>query len=64
MALEQDINFFCPYCGGENSITISCAEGTRQEFISDCLVCCRPFVIRLKFEGTTLITFDVIREND
>jgi hypothetical protein len=41
------INYFCPYCGGENESHID-ASGDHYETIEDCTVCCRPILIRVE----------------
>jgi len=40
--MEIESSFICPYCFQENTILIDITAGTRQEYIEDCEVCCRP----------------------
>jgi hypothetical protein len=45
MGLEA--TFMCAYCLQSNTITVDVTEGTRQEYIEDCQVCCRPNVLHI-----------------
>ena len=35
----------CPYCGEEIEITLDEDGGSRQDYIEDCSVCCRPIQV-------------------
>jgi hypothetical protein len=35
----------CPYCGEPISLWIDTGGGSRQRYIEDCSVCCRPFEV-------------------
>ena len=45
MALEEDHDIHCPYCGAAFSVRIDNTAGSRQEFILDCENCCRPIEV-------------------
>ncbi len=45
--------FLCAACGEENDLFIDPTEGENQEFVIDCAVCCRPNVIKAKFNFYT-----------
>ena len=49
----MDQLFLCAFCGEENEITIDPTEGEQQELIQDCAVCCRPNLIRARFNYYT-----------
>lgn len=34
----------CPYCGEQIEVMVDCSV-SRQQYIEDCSVCCRPIVI-------------------
>jgi hypothetical protein len=36
------VALLCPVCGEEDEVEIDVAGGPRQDFIQDCVVCCRP----------------------
>jgi hypothetical protein len=52
MKLEQDRTEACPYCGEPVGLVIDCTL-SRQEFVEDCQVCCRPiqFVVSIDNRG-------------
>lgn len=40
--MEIEASFVCAYCLQVNEIAVDPGGGTRQEYIEDCQVCCRP----------------------
>lgn len=44
----------CPCCASPVTITLDPAGGTSQEYIEDCEVCCRPWVVRVRYAGGTV----------
>lgn len=44
----------CPYCGEPNEIALDPGSGSNQEYIEDCQVCCRPWLMYVKYgrDGT------------
>ncbi|MBI3447728.1 MAG: CPXCG motif-containing cysteine-rich protein [Acidobacteria bacterium] len=38
---------FCPYCGEEVDLDIDDGGGTRQSYVQDCPVCCRPWQVEV-----------------
>jgi len=63
MSVELNQTFLCPYCGGSNDLLVDISEGTNQEFVVDCEVCCDPVVVRLKLQGELVASLDIEREN-
>jgi hypothetical protein len=49
----MDQIFMCASCGEENDILLDPSEGDKQEMVQDCSVCCRPNVIRARFNDHT-----------
>ena len=41
----------CPYCGESSELLVDVAGGTSQEYVQDCEVCCRPWLVRIKLDG-------------
>jgi cysteine-rich CPXCG protein len=35
----------CPYCGEDVELDIDDSAGSRQAFVQDCPVCCRPWEV-------------------
>jgi len=48
--------FQCPYCWEEISVLLD-PSVTRQTYIEDCEVCCRPIEFQVAFEEGALIEF-------
>jgi transcription elongation factor Elf1 len=49
--------FTCPYCGEEISMVLDLSV-SRQSYIEDCEVCCRPIEIRYSVEDGALVEFN------
>jgi hypothetical protein len=47
MDLLKAVLIECPYCGETIEVVIDCSV-SRQEYIEDCGVCCKPMVISVK----------------
>ncbi len=45
---EQDIS--CPFCGEWITIQIDCSV-SRQNYVEDCQVCCRPILLEVQVSG-------------
>ena len=41
----------CPHCGEPVSIFLDPAGGTVQDYVEDCMVCCRPMSVSVRFMG-------------
>jgi hypothetical protein len=41
----------CPYCGAEVDLLIDAGGGPIQEYVEDCEVCCRPWLVRVALRG-------------
>lgn len=60
---EEQI-FLCPYCGSENSLAIDYSAGEEQEFVSECEMCCKPIVVKIRLENMDVADFRVEKENE
>jgi hypothetical protein len=49
-------SFNCPYCGEEISMVLDDSV-SRQTYIEDCEVCCRPIEISYMMEDDALVEF-------
>ncbi|MCR4337288.1 MAG: CPXCG motif-containing cysteine-rich protein [Candidatus Omnitrophica bacterium] len=62
MNLSSEQEFFCPYCGSPNSISLD-NEGHQFKLVVDCEVCCRPILIQVRIIGDDY-ELDVHTENE
>jgi hypothetical protein len=49
--MKDELTYVCGACGEEIVIPIDVSQGSSQEYVEDCPVCCRPNVIRVEIEG-------------
>ncbi len=45
-----DTFYICDACGEEIVIPLDPSQGSEQEYVEDCPVCCRPNVIHVEFD--------------
>lgn len=50
----------CPYCGESVEITLDPGSGTHQQYVEDCYVCCRPWLVSVSYheDGTADVHVD------
>lgn len=48
---DTDAEVLCPYCGAANLLSLDPGSGMRQEYSEDCEICCRPWTVRVHYEG-------------
>jgi hypothetical protein len=41
----------CPHCAASVVLALDPAGGANQEYIEDCEVCCRPWVVQVHYAG-------------
>ena len=41
--MSEPLEVYCPYCGELVDIAIDEGGGSRQTYVEDCPVCCRPW---------------------
>jgi transposase-like protein len=60
----ESVPLNCPYCGEDGELEIDESGGSRQVFVQDCPVCCRPWQVevRLNLHGGWNVT--VLREDE
>ena len=51
---ETEAMVDCPHCGAPNDVTLDPGSGSDQEYVEDCHVCCRPWLMYVKYhrDGT------------
>ena len=50
-ASQGDVSYTCDACGEEIVTPLDLSQGTRQEYVEDCPVCCRPNVIHVEIDA-------------
>jgi hypothetical protein len=45
---EADVT--CPHCGEAATIGIDRGGGDEQEYVEDCPVCCRPWLVHVRWD--------------
>ena len=41
----------CPYCGESGDLVVDPGGGAIQEYVEDCAVCCKPWLVLVKLNG-------------
>ena len=50
--LVTDAVATCPYCGQAVSVCLDPGNGAIQDYDEDCEVCCRPWRVHVRYDGT------------
>ena len=53
----------CPYCGEQIEVFVDTSV-SRQEYIEDCSVCCRPIIIAVVTSFDSVESIEARTEND
>lgn len=48
----ETASYDCPHCGESVTIALDWGGGSRQEYVEDCQVCCRPNVLRVTLDSS------------
>jgi len=51
IGLTESALVACPYCGASVELLLDPGGGPRQEYVEDCEVCCRPWSVRVSYDG-------------
>ena len=49
--VESDAEVTCPYCLEPVTIALDPGSGSRQSYVEDCYVCCRPWNVHVSYDG-------------
>lgn len=64
-ALEGgDVDVQCPYCGEFVLIEVDPFGGTRQEYVQDCEICCRPWQVIVETDADGGVAVEVRPADD
>ena len=50
MLTGMEAGFQCAACGEWNSTVVDESAGSRQRYVEDCQVCCKPNVLRVDYD--------------
>ena len=64
MPLPHEATYTCDACGEQVVIPLDLSAGSRQEYVEDCPVCCRPNVIHLTIDDEGGVTVWAEPEQD
>lgn len=63
----EEVSFQCPYCWQNQSVLVD-ISAPEQDFIEDCMVCCRPirFLLTIHFDtvGAYQIDLHALHEDE
>jgi hypothetical protein len=46
---DQDAVVTCPHCGEQVGIGLDPGGGPEQQYVEDCEVCCRPWLVTVRY---------------
>lgn len=55
--MREEASYLCDNCGEEIVVPIDLSEGSHQQYVEDCPICCHPNLITIEVdeEGEVLI---------
>ena len=56
---ETETIVYCPHCGQANEVALDPGSGGEQEYVEDCQICCRPWLMYVKYERDGSAVVDV-----
>ena len=62
--LEQNYEFFCPYCRASNTLNVDPSGGGHQSFVIDCETCCKPITVEVEIDWEGEVSYDVRQEDE
>ena len=60
---DTDALVICPYCGEQVEIALDPGSGPAQEYVEDCQVCCRPWLMHVRYQRDGSAEIEVIRSD-
>src|SRR4051812_28016088 len=54
---ETEAIVYCPHCGEPNEVALDPGSGGDQEYVEDCQICCRPWLMYVKYgrDGSAIV---------
>jgi hypothetical protein len=53
LARPMESGFQCAACGEWNTTSVDESAGSRQNYVEDCQVCCKPNVLRVEYDTSS-----------
>lgn len=47
---DTEASVECPCCGAPSEIGLDPGGGSVQEYVEDCEICCRPWLVRVRYQ--------------
>ncbi len=60
---ETEATVICPYCHQASEIGLDPGSGPVQEYIEDCPVCCRPWIVAVRYLADGSVRVDIEPED-
>lgn len=48
--MREEASYLCDYCGEEIVVPVDLTQGSRQEYVEDCPVCCQANIIHVEVD--------------
>ena len=48
--MHDETSYICDACGEEIVVPLDLSQGSRQEYVEDCPVCCRAILIHVEID--------------
>jgi hypothetical protein len=48
--MHEEVSYICDACGEEIVVPVDLSQGSYQQYVEDCPVCCRPNVVHVEIE--------------
>jgi hypothetical protein len=56
---ETEAIVMCPHCGEANEVALDPGSGSDQEYVEDCQVCCRPWLMYVRYDRDGMAEVEV-----
>lgn len=53
LSSRMQSGFQCAACGEWNTTSVDQSAGSRQSYVEDCQVCCKPNVLRIEYDNSS-----------
>ena len=60
--MNDEASYLCDWCGEEIVVPLDVSAGSRQEYVEDCPVCCRPNLVTVEVDDEGEMRLWVTRE--
>jgi len=60
--MSDEASYLCDWCGEEIVVPLDITAGSRQEYVEDCPVCCRPNMVTVEVDDDGNVQISAARE--